>query len=172
MISLSSLRPSGQSRLNKGEGSGKPGQWWSVIMGAWISYNGCDVACTAQAFCGSKLMSFPLPANLLIIKPVLHVDCVLWIHFYEFLCISWQITEEIELKNLIGSACKHSSSQQGCKSYPVSADSAYTVWGRTSLYHTVGYGAGLFGIGIIIGVTLVGVPFKWCSRWWLSVVME
>ena len=36
--------------------------------------------------------------------------------------------------------------QQGCKSYPVSADSAYTV----------GYGVGLVGISIIVGVTLVG----------------
>ena len=53
MLSLPSLttRPSGGSRPNNEEGSGKPGKW-HVITGTWISYNGCDVACAAQTFHG------------------------------------------------------------------------------------------------------------------------
>ena len=56
-------RSSGESSPDEGEGAAKPGQdvhHGRVVeccysTGVCMSWNGCDVACTARAFHGSKL---------------------------------------------------------------------------------------------------------------------
>ena len=67
-------RPSGESSPNEGEGLANLGRMCTMIelveccysTGVCMSWNGCDVACTARAFHGSKLTIPSLLGNVVI----------------------------------------------------------------------------------------------------------